>query len=183
MSTRYLALVSVLVAAAVSCSPAPPGPNATPKPAAKAATPKPAAKAASPAPSPVGTSTQLGDFTYVDYGMREVQGKTAQELDAGNFYFKGTFLQGSPGQLLKLRIANVSELPHNLSIPSQQVDQDIPVGRGRTDVDVTLPESGALRFFCKYHTAQGMNGQLLAGETMPQPVSSDISTDETHRSG
>jgi hypothetical protein len=36
----------------------------------------------------------------------------------------------------------------------------------------SLPESGALRFFCKYHADRGMDGQLLAGEATPQPVAS-----------
>jgi plastocyanin len=164
---RYVALVSVL-AVMVACSPAPARPTSTPKP------PKPAAKLASPvasaSPSAEGQQIRLGDFSYADYGLRDVRGKSSQDVDVGDFYFKGTFLRGTSGQKLRLRIQNVARVPHNVSLPSQQVDRDIPPGRQRVEVDVTVPESGALRFFCKYHAAQGMNAQLLVDDAEPQPV-------------
>jgi hypothetical protein len=37
---------------------------------------------------------------------------------------------------------------------------------------VTFPQSGGLQFFCKHHTAQGMNGLLLVGDATPQSVGS-----------
>jgi hypothetical protein len=35
-----------------------------------------------------------------------------------------------------------------------------------------FPSSGVVRFFCKFHSARGMNGELLTGDTKPQDVSS-----------
>jgi plastocyanin len=149
----------------VACSPAPARPTTPPKAAAKLASP-----AASPSPSPEGQQIRLGDFSYADFGVRDVRGRSSQDLDVGDFYFKGTFLRGTSGQKLRLRIRNVAQVPHNVSLPSQQIDRDLPPARQRVEVDVTLPESGALRFFCKYHAPQGMNGQLLADDAEPQPL-------------
>ena len=91
-------------------------------------------------------------------------------VDAGDFYFKGTFLRGRPGEALTLKIKNTGTQLHNFSLPDQGLDIDLPTGGERMDVEVVVPESGALRFFCKYHADRGMNGQLLAGDAEPQPL-------------
>ena len=173
MAIRRLVPALLLSAVTVACSAGPSRPANTPKPAAKPAA-RVASPAASPGASPAATESgqprKVGEITYADFGNRNVRDKPAQDLDAGDFYFKGTFLQGNPGQKLKLRIQNVAQATHNFSLPAQQIDQDIPPGRSRVEVEVTLPESGALRFFCKLHTERGMNGQLLAGVAEPQPV-------------
>jgi plastocyanin len=128
----------------------------------------------SPVPkvSPIGRGqgelVQLGQVTYANWGERDAAGERRRGLDAGDFYFKGTFIQGDPGQTLTFEINNVAGQVHNLSIPGQGVDQDIPPGGARVNVDVTFPVSGGVQFFCKYHTARGMNGLLLVGDTTPQ---------------
>ena len=179
LPVRHLALVGGLALAA-ACSVAPSNPTAPPRPAPT----KAAAPAASPGASPAagcgraaGSATapeveqlRIGALTYNSYGFREVANRSTQDVDAGDYFFKGTFFRGAPGQKLTLRIQNTGTTAHNLSLPPQQVDRDIPTSAGRVAVDVTFPESGALRFFCKYHEAQGMNGQLLLGNGEPQPL-------------
>ena len=64
-------------------------------------------------------------------------------------------------------ISNVAAQVHNVSIPAQTLDQDIPPGSPRVNVDVIFPVSGAVQFFCKYHTARGMNGLLVVGDLPP----------------
>ena len=86
-----------------------------------------------------------------------------------DYSFNPTFLRGSPGQNLTLRIANKGEEEHNFSLSAQQVDKDIAPS-STVDVAVMFPSSGVLRFFCKYHVGLGMNGQLLADDATPQPV-------------
>lgn len=113
---------------------------------------------------------KLGDVTFNDHGTVSVQGKSELELEADSYYFKPTFLQGIPGQVLKLEIENESTAQHSFTITSIQVDKDIPP-KGKVEVTVTFPQSGVLNFFCKYHAAQGMNGELLAGTATPQAVS------------
>jgi plastocyanin len=191
---RPLALLSALIFTGAACAPTPSRPTSAPKPAATRA----AAPAASPGASPVasapanGEPVTVGGLTYNSFGFREAAGEAARDLDAGDFFFKGTFLRGNANQKLKLRVRNTGQGVHNLSIhanqklklrvrntgqgvhnlsiPAQGVDREIPTGGQRVEVEVTFPESGALRFFCKLHESRGMNGQLLVGEIEPQPV-------------
>jgi plastocyanin len=112
----------------------------------------------------------LGSLTYNDHGTKAATGKTTFALEADSYYFEPTFIQGDAGKPLQLTIKNDSSATHNLSITNQGIDQDIPA-KGSITVTVTLPASGAIGFFCKFHTGQGMNGQLLAGTAQPQPLS------------
>jgi plastocyanin len=50
------------------------------------------------------------------------------------------------------------------------VDKDIPP-TGKLLVEVTFPTSGVVPFFCKFHSARGMNGMLLTGDAKPLAVS------------
>jgi plastocyanin len=125
---------------------------------------------ASSAEPPKGRSITLGDLTFSDRGTKDVKGKGALDLEADNYYFEPTFLRGTPGQKLKLEIENDSGTLHNFSIPEQNIDVDIP-RKGKVVVEVTFPSSGAVRYFCKFHSARGMNGELLAGDAKPQAVS------------
>lgn len=127
---------------------------------------------ASPVPTPMGELVQIGQVTYANWGERNARRDKTRELDAGDFYFKGTFIQGEPGQKLTLAINNVAAQVHNISILEQGLDQDMPPGSPRVNVDVTFPQSGGLPFFCKFHTARGMNGLLLVGDVPPLSVAS-----------
>jgi plastocyanin len=65
---------------------------------------------------------------------------------------------------VKLEIENESGTLHNISIPEQQLDVDIPP-KGKVTVAVVFPASGTVRFFCKFHEALGMHGALRVGDT------------------
>jgi YVTN family beta-propeller protein len=123
-----------------------------------------------------GQSITLGDLTFSDHGTKDVKGQAEMDLEADDYYFAPTFLRGKPGQKLTLEVENESGTLHNFSIPDQHIDQDIPP-KGKVRIDVTIPPSGVVHFFCKFHTALGMNGELLAGDAAPQSVSHGV----THR--
>jgi YVTN family beta-propeller protein len=127
---------------------------------------------------PEARSITLGTLTFSDHGTKDVKGQGELDLEADDYYFAPTFLRGAPGQKLTLEIENASGTLHNFSIPEQHLDQDIPP-KGKVKVEVTIPPSGAVRFFCKFHAALGMNGELLAGDAAPQSVSHGV----THRTG
>jgi plastocyanin len=127
----------------------------------------PFADKSTPTPPPAGELVQIGQVTYANWGVRDSVGDTTRELDAGDFYFKGTFIRGEPGQKLTLAISNTAAQVHNISIPGQGLDRDLPPSNSRVTVDVTFPDSGSVQFFCKYHTAQGMNGLLVVGDVPP----------------
>jgi plastocyanin len=116
-----------------------------------------------------GKQLTLGSITVNDHGTKDVKGKSELSLEADSYYFSPTFIRGTAGQKLHLKIENESSAQHNFTLAGQPVDQDIPA-KGKVEVDVSFPQSGVLRFFCKFHTDQGMNGELLAGDASPQPV-------------
>jgi len=53
----------------------------------------------------------------------------------------------------------------------QRLDVNIPP-KGKVLVAIVFPSSRVVRFFCKFHSVRGMNGELLTGEAKPQDVSS-----------
>ncbi len=120
-----------------------------------------------------GKPITLGNVTFNDHGTKDVKGKAEVELEADSKYFNPTFLRGTPGQKLTLKIENESQDLHSFTLPAQQVDKDFPA-KAKGEVAVTFPPSGVVRFFCKYHTGQGMNGELLAGDASPQPAAESI---------
>src|SRR5215467_2130201 len=120
------------------------------------------------APAPTAQAPAHGTMTISDHGTMEVKGQTTIKLEANKYYFKPTFLQGAPGQRLRLEIENESGTLHNISLPEQHLDMDIPP-KGKVMVDVVFPASGTVRFFCKFHEALGMHGALRV-EDAPRPA-------------
>jgi plastocyanin len=105
-----------------------------------------------------GTTTIAGQKAN-DHGTKDVSGESSVELEQDNFYFEPTILKGSPGQELTIELSNEGSALHNFSIPDQSIDQDVqPDTKG--EATVTLPDSGTLVFFCKYHQSRGMVGAL-----------------------
>lgn len=106
-----------------------------------------------------GTITINGD-TANNKGTKEVSGdETEVELD--DFYFEPTIIKAAPGTQFKLELFNESNNLHNLSLDDQNIDQDVAAGEN-VDVMVTIPDSGQVEFYCKYHKAQGMVGAVEA---------------------
>src|SRR5262249_15928553 len=121
-------------------------------------------------PAPTAQAPTHGTMTISDHGTLAVKGHKAIELEADEYYFKPTFLQGEPGQRLTLEIENESGTLHNISLPEQHLDMDIPP-KGKVMVEVVFPASGAVRFFCKFHEALGMHGALRVGDATPPAMS------------
>jgi YVTN family beta-propeller protein len=120
--------------------------------------PGPAAEAAAVAPAP-GHATEQPTARSI----KDVTGLAELQLEADEYYFAPAFLRGAPGQKLKLEIENESATLHSFTIVEQHLDIDI-APKGKAIVEVTFPQSGIVRFFCKFHSALGMAGELLAGD-------------------
>lgn len=99
--------------------------------------------------------------------VKDVTGLAELHLEADEYYFEPALLRGTPGQKLKLEIENESSTVHSFTIPEQKLDMDIPP-KGKVVVEVTFSPSGVVRFFCRFHSALGMNGMLLTGDAKPQ---------------
>ena len=111
-----------------------------------------------------------------DHGTKAVEdsGKTEVELD--DFYFEPTVLEGKPGQTVTLELKNEGETEHTFTIDSQNVDQDLGPGE-EAEVDVTIPKSGVVSFYCKFHKSSGMAGALAV--TGQEGGTGGMTTDST----
>jgi plastocyanin len=112
-----------------------------------------------------------------DHGTKAVEdtGKTEVELD--DFYFKPTVLQGKPGEKVTLELNNEGTVEHTFTIDAQGVDKNLQPG-DEAEVSVTIPKSGAVSFYCKFHKSSGMAGALAV-----KGGSGGMTTNEDNGSG
>ena len=94
-----------------------------------------------------------------DQGTKAVEdnGKTEVELD--DFYFEPTVLGGKAGEKVTLELKNEGQTEHSFTIDSQGIDKDVQPG-DEAEVTVTIPKSGVVSFYCKFHKSSGMAGAL-----------------------
>jgi outer membrane protein assembly factor BamB len=123
-----------------------------------------------PPPSATAAPAVRGDVVDLD----GVPGRFTSERDAtdapavtihivalgpGQPAFSPSVIDASPGERLSVRVVQTDDLSaeyrHNVSIDALAIDRDVPRGPGgRVSFDVTLPASGALVFYCKYHVTE-----------------------------
>jgi plastocyanin len=101
----------------------------------------------------------IGSDKANNKGTASISGKEDISVEMDSFYFKPTVLKGTAGQEIKLELENESNTLHNFTLADQNIDQDVQAGQ-KMEVSVKLPQSGFLEFFCKYHKASGMVGEL-----------------------
>lgn len=115
-----------------------------------------------------------------DHGTKAVEdnGKTEVELD--DFYFEPTVLEGKPGQKVTLELKNEGQTEHTFTIDSQNVNKDLGPGE-EAEVDVTIPKSGVVSFYCEFHKSSGMAGALAV--TGQEGGTGGMTTDSTTTNG
>lgn len=105
----------------------------------------------------------IGSDQANDHGTQDATGKTTFDIGADNdssgYYFNPTILQGSAGQSITLNIKNNGSVPHNFSITSMNVNVTLQPGASQA-VKVTFPQTGTVEYFCSFHHALGMAGEL-----------------------
>jgi len=104
-----------------------------------------------------GGQTVVGGVKANNHGSKTVSSSAEVELD--DYYFKPTVIQGKAGSTVTLELKNEGSVEHNFSIDGQTIDKDLEPG-GSAKVTVTIPKSGAISFYCKYHKSMGMAGAL-----------------------
>jgi plastocyanin len=111
-----------------------------------------------------------------DHGTKAVKDKGKTEVELDDFYFKPTVLEGKPGQKVTLELKNEGKTEHTFTIDSQNVDQDLGPGE-EAEVNVTIPKSGVVSFYCKFHKSSGMAGALAV--TGQEGGTGGMTTDST----
>jgi plastocyanin len=112
------------------------------------------------ASSPAGEAPVSLPGTVSDHGTETLAegGALAMELD--DQYFAPTFVEAPAGGTVALTLTNEGDLPHTFTIDEADVDEEVAAGASTT-VEVTLPENGSLRYYCRFHVAGGMQGAFV----------------------
>jgi plastocyanin len=98
-----------------------------------------------------------------DKGTADVTSGGEVDLEADDFYFDATFLEATPGDTLAVAITNDGDATHTFTIDSLQIDEEIQPGSS-ANVEVTVPDSSALNFYCRFHRGRGMQGAVFTKE-------------------
>ena len=99
-------------------------------------------------------------------GSSSGSGSGKTELDMDNYFFDPGSVKADAEKNLTLELTNGSSAEHNFTLTEQGVSKDVEPGE-EAEVTVTVPKSGSLTFYCKYHRDRGMTGMLQAGKASP----------------
>ena len=85
----------------------------------------------------------------------------AVAIQATDFAFNPTFVKVPAGTTsVTVNLTNTGTHEHTFTMPSQNVDQVLNPGQSAT-VTVTVPKSGAVMFYCRFHRPLGMQGAFF----------------------
>jgi plastocyanin len=119
----------------------------------------------------VGDDINLGGITTAFHGTADVTGLEKVTIQLADHFFEPTVIHGKPGQELVLGLENNSESSHTFTTADGIADIEVKprsVAEGR----ITLPQSGNLLFFCRFHKEQGMVGLFNVSGPLDSPVPS-----------
>ena len=89
----------------------------------------------------------------------DVSGMSNADIEADDFTFAPATLVGTAGQTITLTVTNNGSASHTFTIDDQNVDEELE-GGDSVEVSVTFPDSGSVRFYCRFHGGGGMEGEL-----------------------
>jgi len=105
----------------------------------------------------------IGSDQANDHGTKDATGQSTFQIEADNdssgYYFDPTILTGNGGRSITLEIKNAGSVQHNFSITSMNINVTIQPGSTQ-EVNVTFPQTGIVEYFCSFHHALGMAGEL-----------------------
>jgi plastocyanin len=111
----------------------------------------------------------------------------AVTIEQDDFYFNPAYTKAPAGSAVTVTLKNEGTVKHTFTIDALSVDQEVDAGKS-VDVKVTLPASGAVEYYCRFHVGQGMHGAFYskAGDTLAgaQPSGAIVTTSTTaYKSG
>jgi len=127
--------------------------------------------------SSASTPVQLAGNTE-NKGTQDLSGNSV-EIELDDFYMSPTFIKGgTPGATVTVHLKNEGENIHTFTSDALGVDEQLSAGATK-DVSITLPQSGATEFHCRFHLqSNGMQGAFFfkEGDTVAGGSSSASST-------
>ncbi len=107
------------------------------------------------------------DGDVSDHGTEDAGDGDSLEMELDDFYFGPTFVKATPGATITLELHNEGEASHTFTIDALDIDEEVAAG-DTAEVDVTLPDSGATAFYCRFHKdSSGMQGAFFFNEGDP----------------
>ncbi|HEV8571960.1 MAG TPA: cupredoxin domain-containing protein [Actinomycetota bacterium] len=107
-------------------------------------------------------SIRIGGEAANNHGEADVAGESSVEFEVDDFYFEPTVVEGEAGQKVALEAFNEGEATHTFTVDALGIDKTL-APEAQTSIEVTLPDSGALLFYCRFHQSRGMRGALSVG--------------------
>jgi plastocyanin len=105
-----------------------------------------------------------------DHGAGDVGDSGTLDLELDDEYFAPTFVDAPAGSTVEVSLENEGDEPHTFTIDGTDVDEQVAPGAKAT-VEVTLPDSGSLRFYCRFHVGSGMQGAfVVSGDAASAPT-------------
>lgn len=103
--------------------------------------------------------TRIDGTDVIVRGRLDVAGASAAVGIYDN-YFQPNLLSARPGTTVRLSFQSFGLGSHNVSVPHAAIDKDVTPGQS-VDVEFTLPASGRVAFFCRFHRDEsGMIGAV-----------------------
>jgi plastocyanin len=139
-----------------------------------ASTAAPTSAQQTPAPSApstpsVGSEIKAGALTATYHGTVDVGGLQDVTIQMADSFFEPTVVRGKPGQELVVHLKNDSESSHTFTT-ADGGKADIEVKpRSVAEGKITLPQSGNLEFFCRFHKDKGMAGVFNVSGPIDSP--------------
>lgn len=81
------------------------------------------------------------------------------DMEQADFSFEPTFVEAAPGAQVTVELHNEGDAQHTFTIDALDVDEVVDAGE-TAEVTVELPDEGPVRFTCRFHEAQGMQGSF-----------------------
>jgi plastocyanin len=95
-----------------------------------------------------------------NHGTKALGSATKLELELDDTYFGPTFIIANAGTKVTVELENEGSIAHTFTIDGMNVDQLLDVGKKAT-IDVQLPASGSVVFYCRFHRDGGMQGAFV----------------------
>ena len=94
-------------------------------------------------------------------GTKDLSG-TSIDVQQADFAFTPSFIKGgTPGATITVHVKNAGQNPHTFTSAALGVDEQVSPGESK-DITVTLPQSGASEFHCRFHQqSNGMQGAFF----------------------
>lgn len=125
-----------------------------------AESPSPTASA-SPSPPPLPVTLE-GPVNNIETRDLTASGASVSlDMQMLDFSFTPTFVKVAPGANVRLALKNGGTLAdHTFTIDALAVDRQLAPGAS-DEIVIQLPQTGAFRFYCRFHAERGMQGAFF----------------------